>query len=126
MFRLVENSLKSFRYLSRYFDFNVSDEDQKYEVYDTLTHILNEIDNLPLHPKTKFYYTVVVCFPKSIVISLLLKCLEHPISATLSRVLLSQSKCGLNIILPLTKFLQRQTASRLALKSSPDEVTSNL
>ena len=44
---------KSFRYLGRYFDFNMSDEDHKSEVYDTLTNILNEIDDLPLHPKNK-------------------------------------------------------------------------
>ena len=30
---------KSFRYLGRYFDFNMSDEDHKSEVYDTLTNI---------------------------------------------------------------------------------------
>ena len=44
---------KSFRYLTRYFDFNMSDQYHKSEVYDTLTNILNEIDNLPLHPKNK-------------------------------------------------------------------------
>ncbi|CAB4042602.1 Hypothetical predicted protein [Paramuricea clavata] len=44
---------KSFRYLGRYFDFNMSDEDHKSEVYDTLTNILNEIDDLPLYPKNK-------------------------------------------------------------------------
>jgi hypothetical protein len=32
---------KSFRYLGRYFDFNMSDEDHKSEVYDALTNILN-------------------------------------------------------------------------------------
>ncbi|CAB4038604.1 Hypothetical predicted protein [Paramuricea clavata] len=37
---------KSFRYLGRYFGFNMSDEDHKSEVYDTLTSILNEIDDL--------------------------------------------------------------------------------
>ena len=31
----------------------MSDEDHKSEVYDTLTNILNEIDDLPLHPKNK-------------------------------------------------------------------------
>ena len=42
---------KSFSYLSRYFDFKMSDEDHKSEVYDTLTNILKQIDYLPLHPK---------------------------------------------------------------------------
>ena len=61
---------KSFRYLGRYFDFNMTDEDHKSEVYDTLTNILNEIDNLPLDPKNKISYIVVMCFPKSLGISL--------------------------------------------------------
>ncbi len=39
---------KSFRYLGRYFDFKMSDE-----IYDTLTIILKQIDDLPLHPKNK-------------------------------------------------------------------------
>ena len=52
---------KSFRYLGRYFDFNMSDEDHKSEVYDTLTNILNEIDDLPLHPKNKFSYIQSSC-----------------------------------------------------------------
>ena len=58
---------KSFRYLGRYFDFNMSDEDHKSEVYDTLTNILNEIDDLPFYhylrncgtaiPVQRFNYT---------------------------------------------------------------------
>ena len=44
---------KSFRYLGRYFDFNMSNEDHKSEVLNTFTDVLNEIDELPLHPKNK-------------------------------------------------------------------------
>ena len=44
---------KSFRYLGRYFDFNMTDEDHKSEIYETLANILKEIDDLPLHPKNK-------------------------------------------------------------------------
>ena len=54
------------------------------------------------------------------------KWLELPISATLSNVLLPHNKFGLNIILPSTKFLQCQTVSRKALKSSPNEAINNL
>jgi hypothetical protein len=54
------------------------------------------------------------------------KWLELPISATLSNVLLPHHKFGLNIILPSTKFLQCQTVSRKALKSSPNEAINNL
>ena len=31
----------------------MSDDDHKYETLDTLSDILNEIDQLPLHPKNK-------------------------------------------------------------------------
>ncbi|CAB3997596.1 reverse transcriptase [Paramuricea clavata] len=48
------------------------------------------------------------------------------ISAALSNVLLPHNKFGLNIILPSTKFLQCQTVSRKALKSSPNEAINNL
>ncbi|CAB3993869.1 Hypothetical predicted protein, partial [Paramuricea clavata] len=137
---------KSFRYLSRHFDFNMSDEDHKSEVYDTLTNILNEIDDLPLHPKNKillysryvlskisWHFTVsdigktwVNDKLDSIASTYIRKWLELPISATLSNVLLPHNKFGLNIILPSTKFLQCQTVSRKALKSSPNEAINNL
>ena len=137
---------KSFRYLGRYFNFNMSDEDHKSEVYDTLTNILNEIDDLPLHPKNKillysryvlskisWHFTVsdigktwVIDKLDSIASTYIRKWLELPISATLSNVLLPHNKFGLNIILPSTKFLQCQTVSRKALKSSPNEAINNL
>ena len=137
---------KSFRYLGRYFDFNMSDEDHKSEVYDTLTNILNEIDDLPLHPKNKillysryvlskisWHFTVsdigktwVINKLDSIASTYIRKWLELPISATLSNVLLPHNKFGLNIILPSTKFLQCQTVSRKALKSSPNEAINKL
>ena len=44
---------ESFRYLGRYFNFNMSDENHKSELLDTFTDILNKIDELPLHPKNK-------------------------------------------------------------------------
>ena len=47
---------KSFRYLGHYFDFKMSDEDHKSEVYDTLANILKQIDDLPLHPKNKILW----------------------------------------------------------------------
>ena len=124
----------------------MSDEDYKSEVYDTLTNILNEIDDLPLHPKNKivlysryvlskisWHFTVsdigktwVIDNLDSIASTYIRKWLELPISATLSNVLLPHNKFGLNIILPSTKFLQCQTVSRKALKSSPNEAINNL
>ena len=61
---------KSFRYLGRYFDFNMSDEDHKSELYDTLTNILYEIDNLPLHQKNKILLYSRYVLSKSLGISL--------------------------------------------------------
>ncbi|CAB4016056.1 Hypothetical predicted protein, partial [Paramuricea clavata] len=54
------------------------------------------------------------------------KWLELPVSATLSNVLLPQSKFGLNIILPSTKFIQCQTVSRSALTYLPNVDINNL
>ena len=46
--------------------------------------------------------------------------LELPISATLSALVLSKSKYGINLILPSTKFIQCQVVLRNALKLSPN------
>lgn len=141
----VENG-KSFRYLGRYFDFNMSEENHKSELHDTLTDIMNEIDELPLHPKNKImlysryalakisWHFTVSDIGKTwvnekldgIASKYIRKWLELPISATLSNVLLPRSKYGLNIILPSTKFIQCQTVSRKALKLSPNEEIKNL
>ena len=45
---------KSFRYLGRYFDFDMSDEDHKSELFTLFNDILKKIDELPLHPQNKF------------------------------------------------------------------------
>ena len=123
------------RIVGRYFDFNMSDEDHKSEVYNTLTDILNNIDNLPLHPKNEillysryvlskisWHFTVsdigktwVNEKLDNIVSTYIRKWLELPISATLSNVRLPHNKFGLNIILPSTKFLQCQSVSRNVL-----------
>jgi hypothetical protein len=137
---------KSFSYLGRYFDFKMSDEDHKSEVYDTLTNILKQIDDLPLHPKNKillysryvlskisWHFTIsdigktwVTEKLDNIASTYIRKWLELPISATLSNLLLPHNKFGLNIILPSTKFVQCQTVSRNALKASPNEEIKNL
>jgi hypothetical protein len=39
---------KSFRYLGRYFDFNMSDEEHKSELLDVFNYIMNKINELPL------------------------------------------------------------------------------
>ena len=52
--------------------------------------------------------------------------LDLPISATSSHLTLSKSKCGLNLQLPSTKFLQCQTVLRNTLKSSPNDKIKSL
>ena len=97
---------ESFRYLGRYFNFNMSDNDHKSEILDTLTHFLNKIDQLPLHPKNKirlysqyllskisWHFTIsdigktwVNETPDPIVSKYIRKWLELPILATLSNI----------------------------------------
>ncbi len=99
---------ESFRYLGRYFNFKMSDDDHKSEVLDSLTDLLNEIDDLPLHPKNKirlysqyalskisWHFTVsdigktwVNEMLDTVVSKYIRKWLELPISATLSNILL--------------------------------------
>ena len=137
---------KSFCYLGRYFDYNMSDEEHKSELLDLFNTIMTKIDELPLHPKnkiilysryllSKFSWNLTVSdISKTWVCETLdgiaskyiRKWLELPISATLSNVLLPKTKFGLNIILPSTKFIQCQTVARSALKSSPNEDIKNL
>ena len=57
---LIDNKLihatkidESFRYLGKYFDFNMSDKDHKQELITLLEDIMSEIDLKPLHPKNK-------------------------------------------------------------------------
>jgi hypothetical protein len=57
---LIDNKLipatkigESFRYLGKYFDFNMSDKDHKQELITLLQDIMSEIDLKPLHPKNK-------------------------------------------------------------------------
>ena len=99
-----------------------------------------EIDLKPLHPKNKillysrfietilaFYccYTIsktwVVENIDSPVNKYIRKCLEVPISGTLSNVFLTRNKFGLNILPTSVKFIQCQTILRNALKISPND-----
>ena len=137
---------ESFRYLGRYFNFNLSDENHKSELLDTFTDILNKIDELPLHPKNKIilysryvlskisWHLTVSDIGKTwvnekldcIASNFIRKWLELPISATLSNVQLHHNRFGSNIVLPSTRLLQCQTVSRKALQSSPNDEIKNL
>ena len=131
----------SFRYLGRYFDFNMSNATHKSELCEILISVLTEVDRLPLHPKNKIalynrylpsklsWHFTVAYFPKTwvcehldnVVAQYIRKWLVLPISATLSNIILPQNKFGLNIQLPYTKFIQCQTVLRSALKNSQNE-----
>ncbi|CAB4005262.1 Hypothetical predicted protein [Paramuricea clavata] len=132
---------ESFRYLGRCFDFNMSDERHKSELCDLFNDIISKIDKLPLHPRNKILLYSRYLLSKiswnltitdisktwicetldNVATKYIRKWLELPISATLSNVYLPQNKFGLNIILPLTKFIQCQTVSRSTLKASINE-----
>ena len=57
---------ESFRYLGRYFDFNMSDEKHKSELYELFNNTLSKNDELPLHPQNKILlYIAATCCQKS-------------------------------------------------------------
>ena len=101
---------------------------------------MNRIVSLSCHPENKLFIyhqfvlsklswhltfadlskTWVVQNLDNIVTKYVRQCLDLPISATLSTIVLQKSKYGINLILPSTKFTQCQTVIRNALKTSPN------
>ncbi len=43
----------SFKYLGRYFDFNMSDDNHKTDLITLVNELMTDIDSKPLHPKNK-------------------------------------------------------------------------
>ena len=141
----VESS-KSFKYLGRYFNFNMDNNDHMSTLLSTIKDLMIKTDNLPCHPKYKLllYHrfvlsklslhltiadlskTWVVDNLDNIVTSYVRKWLELPISATISSLILNKSRYGINLVLPSTKFIECQTVIRNALKSSPNLDIKNL
>ncbi len=109
---------KSFCYLGRYFDFEMSNNEHKSELISNLTKLITDIDLKPLHPKNKIvlysryvlsklsWHLTVADLSKTwisetldpIVNQYIRKWLEIPISGTLSNVYLTRNKFRLNII----------------------------
>ena len=58
------DNVDSFKYLGRYFEFDMTNSMHKSKLTAELNKILSQIDLLPLHPKCKTYYAVVICFLK--------------------------------------------------------------
>ncbi len=140
---MINNKLipiDSFRYLGKYFNFSMSDNEHKQELITLLNDIMSEIDLKPLHPRNKlllysryllskisWHFTVATTSKTwvsenmdSIVNKYIRKWLEIPVSGTLANVYLSSNKFGLNIFPPSVKFAQCQTVARNALKTSPN------
>ena len=131
----------SFRYLGRYFDFNMSNTTHKSELCETLTSILIKVDFLPLHLKNKialynryllsklsWHFTIAslpktwVCEPlDNVVAQYIRNWLDLPISVTLSNIFIPQNNFGITIQLPSIKFIQCQTVLQNTLKSSQNE-----
>ena len=129
---------ESFRYLGKYFDFDMSEKKHKEELTTLLEDIMSDIDLKPLHPKNKLLLYSRYLLPKlswhltvatlsktwvtenidSVVNKYVRKWLEIPVSGTLSNVYLTTSKFGLNIHPPSVKFAQCQTVARNALKTN--------
>ena len=137
---------KSFCYLGRYFNYEMTNNEHKSELVSLLTDLMKEIDLKPLHPKNKillysryvlsklsWHFTIASIQKTWISESLdsvfkqyIRKWLEVPISGSLSNIYLTSNKFGLNIIPPSTKFIQCQTTIRSAMKSSPNESITHL
>ena len=122
---------ESFRYLGKYFDFDMSEKKHKEELITLLEDIMSDIDLKPLHPP--WHFTVATLSKTwvtenidSVVNKYVRKWVEIPVSETLSNVYLTTSKFGLNICPPSVKFAQCQTVARNALKTSPNESIKNL
>ena len=133
---------KSFLYLGRYFDFDMSEQDHKEELKKVLADYMEKINNLPLHPKHKIniyqryvlskisWHLTISDIPltwikqnlDNIVSRYLRLWLTIPISGTINVITLSRNKYGLSVLLTSTKATQCRTTFRLCLKhsSNPD------
>ena len=136
----------SFRYLGRYFDFDMSNTIHKRELSHTVTDIMSKIDLLPLHPRFKVQLYIRYLLPKiswhltvadltktwvsenldNLVAKYFRSWLDLPISGTLSNIFLPHKKFGINVHPPSVKYAQCQTTLRNILKSSPNDAMHTL
>ena len=129
---------RAFRYLGRYFDFTMSNNEHKSELTSLVNDLMSDIDLKPLHPKNKLllysrfvlskisWHLTIADIPRtwivenldSIVNSFIRKWLDVPICGTLSNVFLERKKFGLNVCPPSVKFVQCQSVLRNIMKKS--------
>ena len=132
---------ESFKYLGRFFDFDMTDNMHKSELMSVVEELMSDIDKTPLHPRNKLLLynryvlsklswnltvanltkTWVTQSIDSVVNQYIRKWLEIPVSGTLSNIFLTNNKFGLNVLPVAVKFIQCQTVLRNALKTSPNE-----
>ena len=114
----------SFRYLGRYFNFEMNNDDHMASLKTSFSSMLSEIDSLPVLPqnnlrlyqayllsKVSWDFTVtnisktwVIQNLDNLVSRYIREWLDLPIFATLSSIILSKNQFGLNLQLPSTKF----------------------
>ena len=138
---------ESFKYLGRYFNFDMDNKDHRELVKSSLQTLLKTIDSLNIHPRNRlllydrhvlsklsWHLLTVTGLGKTWICenldNIVTKCvrqwLDLPISATLSSIIPSRNYFGQAFQLPPIKFLQCQTTLRSSLKSSCDETITKL
>ena len=134
---------ESFKYLGRYYNFDMSNENHKKILIEEVEDILSIIAKLPLHPKHKLdlynryllskisWHLTIADLTETWVKEVLdNKChnafrpwLEIPANGTVDIIMLSKSKFGLNIVDVSMKFTQCQTIIRKKLSNAENEDT---
>ena len=142
---VVKNG-ESFKYLGRYFNFEMNNDKHKTHLESSLLDMLKQIDSLRILPKNRLllyhryvlsklsWHLTVADLSKTwvienldnVVIRFIRQWLDLPISATLSGISLPRNQFGLNLLLPSVKFQQCQTVLRSTLKSSSNDAIKSL
>ena len=131
---------ESFKYLGRFFNYDMENQEHKDHLTSSLLEMLKVIDSLKIHPRNKIllfnqyilsklsWDLTVANLSKTwvcenldqLVTKFVRQWLELPISSTLSGIVLSRKHFGLELLLPSVKFQQCQIVLRNSLKSSPN------
>ena len=122
---------ESFRYLGRFFDFNMSNNQHMSELSSLVQKLL--LYSRYVLSKLSWHFTIAniskTCITEhldSVVNGYIRKWLDIPISRTVSTVFLERNNFGLNICPPSIKFTQCQTVLRNPLKESPNDSLKDL
>ena len=140
------NNGESFKYLGRFFNFDMDNKDHKDILLSNLLSMLKNIDSLTIHPRNKLllcdryvlskisWHLTVADLGKTwisehldnIVTKYVRQWLDLPISATISSIIPSHKNFGQAFQLPSIKFQQCQTTLHSSLKSFCDETITKL